>query len=435
MRPNQHTHDACFTGSLYLRALIAAAAACRRPRGRPSVQAAGRLLELFHRAPAACCSRGVLCARPAGQCRVRGGHSPQAGRSSSAAACSPHGAAGRLGRGLWHAASGRPSFCATSSLAPRNCAHATGKLAVLHRIAQTQTGAAQRLLPLWTFPRIIVCSDVSHACRQCKRSGPPAPAFWRSSCVKLAQSPLGCMLSLWLAPTLQVRSLPCALLTAHRLGRLQIRAWCCASTGSHSRLAELVLLTHWGVTCDPGVAGPAPPGTWGMAPFFIARGPCDTALGPSFSLVSPTVAANALRVLRALQLPKALLLEGSPGVGKTSLVGAIARASGGRQLSLWAAAWSAAVGEAAPASKRTCIAGILAPGKGAAGLGRIAGPLRGAGKASVPTSLLWAPHTRSHAGLGAKQQRHTQSRQSGAVREEQLAYSSSPPLESTHVTF
>ena len=42
------------------------------------------------------------------------------------------------------------------------------------------------------------------------------------------------------------------------------------------------------------------------------------------------MAHNAVRVLRALQLRKAVLLEGSPGVGKTSLVGAIARASGAR---------------------------------------------------------------------------------------------------------
>ena len=35
-----------------------------------------------------------------------------------------------------------------------------------------------------------------------------------------------------------------------------------------------------------------------------------------------------MKVLRAMQLRKAVLLEGSPGVGKTSLVAAIAKATG-----------------------------------------------------------------------------------------------------------
>lgn len=65
---------------------------------------------------------------------------------------------------------------------------------------------------------------------------------------------------------------------------------------------------------------------WGMAPFTVDRGSCESVEG-SFTLHAPTSAQNAFRVLRAMQLSKPILLEGSPGVGKTSLVMAIARAA------------------------------------------------------------------------------------------------------------
>ena len=66
---------------------------------------------------------------------------------------------------------------------------------------------------------------------------------------------------------------------------------------------------------------------WGIGPFTIECG-VHRAPDEAFSFSAPTTAANAYRLLRAMQLGKPILLEGSPGVGKTSLVLAVAQAAG-----------------------------------------------------------------------------------------------------------
>ncbi|KAJ7797645.1 P-loop containing nucleoside triphosphate hydrolase protein [Mycena olivaceomarginata] len=66
-----------------------------------------------------------------------------------------------------------------------------------------------------------------------------------------------------------------------------------------------------------------------LGTFAIARGPGEPSL-PTFNLRAPTAQDNAMRVIRACQVPKPILLEGSPGVGKTSLVTALANLAGHR---------------------------------------------------------------------------------------------------------
>lgn len=50
----------------------------------------------------------------------------------------------------------------------------------------------------------------------------------------------------------------------------------------------------------------------------------------TFTIDAPTTAGNLMRVIRAMQVSKPILLEGSPGVGKTSLITALANLTGNK---------------------------------------------------------------------------------------------------------
>ena len=105
-------------------------------------------------------------------------------------------------------------------------------------------------------------------------------------------------------------------------------------------------LSHHG---NPAVAnGVQGEDKFGIPPFFIERGEsvqvwdssatclCVFARfsGPlpvatsSYCLSAPGPASNLFRLLRAMQVSRPLMLEGDPGVGKTSLVSALAAGSG-----------------------------------------------------------------------------------------------------------
>ncbi|KAL2155988.1 hypothetical protein VTH82DRAFT_732 [Thermothelomyces myriococcoides] len=62
--------------------------------------------------------------------------------------------------------------------------------------------------------------------------------------------------------------------------------------------------------------------------FSIDRSLAGGSLGAGHEFSVPTTKMNAMRVIRALQGTKPILLEGNPGVGKTTLITALARACG-----------------------------------------------------------------------------------------------------------
>jgi midasin len=96
-----------------------------------------------------------------------------------------------------------------------------------------------------------------------------------------------------------------------------------------SKLGELLtsisLADSYSIVPDLSVRGDQ----LGIGPFYLPRVE-SAAVDPEFTFNAPTTRSNAMRVFRALQLTKPILIEGNPGVGKTTLVTAIARILGKR---------------------------------------------------------------------------------------------------------
>lgn len=90
---------------------------------------------------------------------------------------------------------------------------------------------------------------------------------------------------------------------------------------------------------DPPSRGPVERtgGRWGIGPFYVSCGDGSgdvdrhsvaTQATTAYNFETETTYDNLYRLLRAMQLSRPILLEGSPGVGKTTLIEAMSRAVG-----------------------------------------------------------------------------------------------------------
>ena len=106
---------------------------------------------------------------------------------------------------------------------------------------------------------------------------------------------------------------------------LQLRGKCISDLASilHWSAPQLEAVAECGSEC-PRYEGD---NSWGIPPFMLTLKSSheDSKGGEGFQMEAPTVRKNVLRILRALHLRRAIMLEGSPGVGKSSIVAALAQ--------------------------------------------------------------------------------------------------------------
>lgn len=95
-------------------------------------------------------------------------------------------------------------------------------------------------------------------------------------------------------------------------------------------LSELgkLLQSDAAAVCDAEITVTADAQEAKFGPFAVTRRSAAPEAADTFNFDAPTTRANAMRVVRAMQLVKPVMLEGSPGVGKTALVTAIAAVAG-----------------------------------------------------------------------------------------------------------
>ncbi|EJC98837.1 P-loop containing nucleoside triphosphate hydrolase protein [Fomitiporia mediterranea MF3/22] len=115
------------------------------------------------------------------------------------------------------------------------------------------------------------------------------------------------------------------------VGLTQLSAWSTESvTHLHSRACRRLreLVPEYGSLDEVSTLHfSVQEGEFRIGPFSVPTGLLPPQSN-SFSFNAPTSLRNAFRLVRACQIAKPILLEGSPGVGKTSLVTALAAATG-----------------------------------------------------------------------------------------------------------
>ncbi|KAJ1723598.1 AAA ATPase midasin, partial [Coemansia erecta] len=169
--------------------------------------------------------------------------------------------------------------------------------------------------------------------RQARRVMPAGPAVVHGGCLVLLDA-LGAQGA---AASLALRAGDAAAVKARCVGKLcALVGW--DPTAAAAAAADRRLLLGVTPTAALGVDGAElaamfarrDDGTAGVAPFLVPAGGQAAPASLPFALDAPTTFDNLVRVLRAMQVGKPLLLEGSPGVGKTALVSSLAQLAGHR---------------------------------------------------------------------------------------------------------
>nr|POE59000.1 midasin [Quercus suber] len=114
---------------------------------------------------------------------------------------------------------------------------------------------------------------------------------------------------------------PAGLMTVTGSSLADERLKCLAELG---RLLQLDATTLYFVPIEVNLSSSA----FDIGPFSVQRRDLSGMTSAHFTFDASTSRSNAMRVVRAMQLPKSIMLEGSPGVGKTALITAIAHTIG-----------------------------------------------------------------------------------------------------------